>query len=214
MTEQATVAGVQSQSSLGRVVQIIGTVVDCEFPEEHLPEIYDAIVIEGDRGEVTCEVQTQLGNSVIRAVALTSTDGLRRGMGVRSTGGPITVPVGPPTLGRVFDVLGHPIDERGPVEAETFYPIHRPAPAFVRAVLARSGWRWRERLALLLAAGNWARSGFVCDPGLTVAQLAARLPPRIRADLIDPLCVAALNTPVTVASATGSSARNAARMTS
>ena len=80
-------------------------------------------------------------------------------------------------------------------------PPGRPAPAFVRAVLARSGWRWRDRLALLRAAGSWARSGFVCDPGLTVAQLAARLPPRIRADLIDPLCVAALNTPVAVASA-------------
>ncbi|MFN8498817.1 MAG: F0F1 ATP synthase subunit beta [Anaerolineae bacterium] len=131
MTEQATVAGADTQAVLGRVVQIIGTVVDCEFPEEHLPEIYDAIVIQGDRGEVTCEVQTQLGNSVIRAVALTSTDGLRRGMDVRSTGGPILVPVGPPTLGRVFDVLGQPIDERGPVDAETFYPIHRSAPAFV-----------------------------------------------------------------------------------
>ena len=77
----------------------------------------------------------------------------------------------------------------------------RPAPAFTRAVLARSGWRWRERLALLIAAGGWARSGFTCSPDLSVAQLAARLPPRIRADLIDPLCIAALNTPSTRASA-------------
>ena len=80
-------------------------------------------------------------------------------------------------------------------------PPGRAVPAFVRAVLSRSGWRWRERLALLLAAGGWARSGFTCDAGLTVAQLAERLPPRIRADLIDPLCIAALNTPAAVASA-------------
>ncbi|MEO8124196.1 MAG: FAD-dependent oxidoreductase, partial [Burkholderiales bacterium] len=80
-------------------------------------------------------------------------------------------------------------------------PPGRPAPAFVRAVFARSGWRWRDRLALLLAAGGWARSGFACDPRLTVAQLAANLPPSIRADLIDPLCIAALNTPAQVASA-------------
>lgn len=80
-------------------------------------------------------------------------------------------------------------------------PPGRPAPAFVRAVLARSGWRWRERLALLLATSGWARSGFACDPALTVAQLAASLPSRIRADLIEPLCIAALNTPAAVASA-------------
>lgn len=77
----------------------------------------------------------------------------------------------------------------------------RPAPAFVRAVLSRRGWRWRDRLALLLAAGGWARRGFTCEPGLTVAQLAAGLPQRIRADLIDPLCIAALNTPGPAASA-------------
>ena len=80
-------------------------------------------------------------------------------------------------------------------------PAGRPAPAFARAVLARSGWRWRERLALLMAAAGWARSGFACDPALTVAQLTAQLPARIRADLIDPLCIAALNTPAAMASA-------------
>ena len=80
-------------------------------------------------------------------------------------------------------------------------PSGRPAPAFVRGVLSRRGWRWRDRLALLLAARDWARSDFTCKPGLTVAQLAARLPPSIRADLVDPLCIAALNTPAAVASA-------------
>jgi len=80
-------------------------------------------------------------------------------------------------------------------------PAGRPAPAFARAVLARSGWRWRERLALLRAAAGWARRGFACDPGWTVARLAAGLPQRIRADLVDPLCIAALNTPAAMASA-------------
>ena len=116
----------------GRVIQIIGTVVDCEFPEDQLPEIYDAIEVLSDDGRrVVCEVQTHMGNNMVRAVAMTTTDGLRRGMDAEATGEPISVPVGPSTLGRIFDVLGNPIDEKGPVEAETFYSIHRPAPPLV-----------------------------------------------------------------------------------
>ena len=116
----------------GRVIQIIGTVVDCEFPEDQLPEIYDAIEVLSDDGRrVVCEVQTHMGNNMVRAVAMTTTDGLRRGMDAEATGEPISVPVGPSTLGRIFDVLGNPIDEKGPVEAETYYSIHRPAPPLV-----------------------------------------------------------------------------------
>ena len=121
-----------TQGVRGRVVQIIGTVVDCEFPEDQLPEIYDAIeVISDDGRRVVCEVQTHMGNNMVRAVAMTTTDGLRRGMDAEATGAPIRVPVGPSTLGRIFDVLGNPIDEKGPVEAETYYSIHRPAPPLV-----------------------------------------------------------------------------------
>ena len=125
----------QARDVMGKVVQIIGSVVDAEFPEDQLPEIYDAIEIISDDGRrVTCEVQTHLGHNAVRAVSMTTTDGLRRGMDAVATGGPITVPVGPSTLGRVFDVLGAPIDEKGPVEAETFYPIHRPSPPLVDQV--------------------------------------------------------------------------------
>jgi F-type H+-transporting ATPase subunit beta len=116
----------------GRVIQITGPVVDIEFPAGQLPAIYNAVEI--DRGEgaetLVCEVQQHLGNDWVRAVAMTTTDGLARGVAAKDTGAPISVPVGEVTLGRVFDVLGHPIDLKGPVEATTYLPIHRPAPAF------------------------------------------------------------------------------------
>src|SRR3954471_1306205 len=115
----------------GEVIQITGPVVDIAFPAGALPSIYNAVEIERPgQDPLTCEVQQHLGNNWVRAVAMTTTDGLARGVAAHDTGAPISVPVGPPTLGRVFDVLGHAIDEKGPVEATEFYPIHRPAPSF------------------------------------------------------------------------------------
>ena len=115
----------------GRIVQILGGVVDVEFPAENLPEVYEAVnVPRVDQDTLVLEVQKHLGNNWVRCVAMDSTDGLQRGRPAESTGAPITVPVGPETLGRVFDVLGHPVDKLGPVEAQSYYPIHRPAPPF------------------------------------------------------------------------------------
>lgn len=116
----------------GKLLQITGVVIDAEFPSDGLPQIYNALEIS--RGPnvppLVCEVQQQLGDSVVRAVAMSTTDGLVRGMDVVDTGAPITVPVGVGTLGRVFDVQGRTIDGGGPVIAEAMYSIHRPAPSF------------------------------------------------------------------------------------
>jgi F-type H+-transporting ATPase subunit beta len=115
----------------GRVIQITGAVVDIEFPAGQLPAIYNAVEIQREGQEpLTCEVQQHLGNNWVRSVAMTTTDGLPRGGAAIDTGAPITVPVGEVTLGRVFDVLGKPIDGKGPVTATTSLPIHRSAPAF------------------------------------------------------------------------------------
>jgi F-type H+-transporting ATPase subunit beta len=123
----------------GKIVQITGPVVDIEFPPDQLPEIYNAVEVKTEgtlatasigRDSIVLEVQQHLGNDWVRAVAMTSTDGLRRGMDATDTGRPITVPVGPATLGRIFNVIGDPIDEKGPVETDTYYPIHRPSPSF------------------------------------------------------------------------------------
>ena len=116
----------------GRVVQILGGVVDVEFPAEGLPEVYHAIEIPRE-GELPLilEVQKHLGNNWVRCVAMDSTDGLQRGVPAIATGAPIRVPVGPATLGRIFNVLGRPVDGLGEVETDQFYPIHRPAPQFV-----------------------------------------------------------------------------------
>ncbi|NPA93102.1 MAG: F0F1 ATP synthase subunit beta [Chloroflexi bacterium] len=115
----------------GRVVQILGGVVDVEFPAEQLPEIYEAVeVLRDDDQPLVLEVQKHLGNNWVRCVAMGATDGLKRGMTVRATGAPISVPVGENVLGRIFNVLGEPVDEAGPVEAKERYPIHRPAPKF------------------------------------------------------------------------------------
>jgi F-type H+/Na+-transporting ATPase subunit beta len=118
--------------STGKVIQIRGPVVDIEFPAGHLPSIYNAVeIVRGDGVKIVCEVQQHLGNNWVRSVAMTTTDGLARGVDARDTGSPITVPVGQATLGRVFNVLGEPIDEKGPVaEGTERLPIHRPAPAF------------------------------------------------------------------------------------
>jgi F-type H+-transporting ATPase subunit beta len=119
------------RKATGRVVQITGAVVDVEFPADDLPEIYEAIEIERkDLPPLVLEVQKDLGDNWVRCVAMDSTDGLQRGLPVRRTYEPIKVPVGPVTLGRVFNVLGAPVDGKGPVTADLYYPIHRPAPSF------------------------------------------------------------------------------------
>jgi len=118
-------------AATGRVIQITGPVVDIEFPAGALPSILNAVEIQRDgQDPLTCEVQQHLGNNWVRSVAMTTTDGLQRGAEVHDTGAPISVPVGEVTLGRVFDVLGHPIDGKGPVSAAQTLPIHREAPPF------------------------------------------------------------------------------------
>jgi F-type H+/Na+-transporting ATPase subunit beta len=112
----------------GKIVQIIGAVVDMEFPRGAMPKVYDAVTM--DSPKLTFEVQQQLGDGVVRTIAMGSTDGLRRGALVKNSGAPISVPVGQATLGRIMDVLGDPVDEAGPVEAEVRSPIHRKAPAY------------------------------------------------------------------------------------
>ena len=114
--------------STGTTVQIIGAVVDVEFPSDAIPHIYDALII--DEVDITLEVQQQLGDGVVRTIAMGSSEGLQRGMPVSNTGHAIRVPVGEKTLGRIMDVLGNPIDDAGDIGAETSLPIHRPAPVF------------------------------------------------------------------------------------
>jgi F-type H+-transporting ATPase subunit beta len=122
---------VATTPATGRVIQITGPVVDIEFPAGALPAIYNAIEVErADGSVITCEVQQHLGNNWVRSVAMTTTDGLARGAAARDTGDPIAVPVGEVTLGRVFDVLGNPIDGKGDVDRSQTLPIHRDAPAF------------------------------------------------------------------------------------
>src|SRR5436309_12024726 len=117
----------------GNIVQVIGPVVDVEFADgAQLPRIYNALEIEyevnGNPTKLTLEVQQHLGENWVRSIAMSSTEGLKRGMKVNDTGGPITVPVGEGTLGRVFNVTGEPVDNRGPVQFTKRYPIHRKAP--------------------------------------------------------------------------------------
>jgi F-type H+-transporting ATPase subunit beta len=129
-----------AKGTRGEVVQIMGAVVDVAFPPGELPDIFYALEVpredgngSGD-GSLILEVQQHLGDEWLRCIAMGSTDGLRRGMPVIDTGGSISVPVGPETLGRIFNVLGRPIDNAGPVQAEERYPIHRPAPPFSEQV--------------------------------------------------------------------------------
>ena len=112
----------------GKIVQCIGAVIDVEFPRDNMPKIYDALVMDGS--ELTLEVQQQLGDGIVRTICLGSSDGLRRGVTVKNTGHPISVPVGTGTLGRIMDVLGNPIDEAGPVVTDEKWSIHRLAPKF------------------------------------------------------------------------------------
>ncbi len=124
-----------NQTNEGKIVQCIGAVIDIQFPREGMPNIYDALTLVEEANSfaekgLTFEVEQQLGDGVVRTIALGSSDGLRRGMKVKNTGAPISVPVGPATLGRVMDVLGRPIDERGPVKADERRSIHASAPKF------------------------------------------------------------------------------------
>ena len=114
--------------SQGKIVQIIGAVVDVEFPRADVPKVYDALKVDGT--EITLEVQQQLGDGIVRTIALGSTDGLKRNLVARNTGAAISVPVGKQTLGRIMDVLGRPIDEAGPVETKDHWEIHRSAPTY------------------------------------------------------------------------------------
>ncbi len=114
--------------SAGKIVQIIGAVIDVEFPRDSVPKIYDALRIED--AELTMEVQQQLGDGIVRTIAMGSSDGLKRGMAATNTGKAIAVPVGPGTLGRIMNVLGEPIDHRGDIETEERWAIHRPAPSY------------------------------------------------------------------------------------
>jgi F-type H+-transporting ATPase subunit beta len=124
-----------AKGTRGRVVQIMGPVVDVEFPSEELPEIYHSLEIErGNQPPLILEVQTHRGDNWVRTVAMDTTDGLRRGVYAIDTGAPITMPVGEATLGRIFNVVGQPIDGKGPVETDTYYPIHRPPPPFEEQV--------------------------------------------------------------------------------
>jgi len=120
---------VDTASKTGFISQIIGPVLDIEFTGE-LPKIYSALVVGEGENSVTCEVQQLLGNNKVRAVSMTSTDGLKRGATVTDTGAPISVPVGAATLGRIFNVLGVPVDEMGSCDATSTLPIHRAAPSF------------------------------------------------------------------------------------
>ncbi|MCH2539649.1 MAG: F0F1 ATP synthase subunit beta [Anaerolineales bacterium] len=118
-------------TSTGRVAQIQGAVVDCEFPVDNLPEIYEAVEVSSEDGEsLILEVQKHLGDNLVRCVAMDATEGMRRGLPANATGSPISVPVGEGALGRIFNVLGRAIDDGGEVQASEYYPIHRPAPPF------------------------------------------------------------------------------------
>ena len=112
----------------GKVVEIIGAVIDVQFPREAMPNIFDALLIE--EGDLTLEVQQQIGDGIVRTIAMGTTDGLKRGLDVKNTGAPISVPVGDKTLGRIMNVLGQPVDNAGPIKSEKKMPIHRAAPTF------------------------------------------------------------------------------------
>src|SRR6267378_374639 len=148
----------------GKIVQIIGPVLDVQFEEGHLPKIYDALVVKRDDGsDVIAEVQQHLGNNWVRAVSMAATDGLRRGMEAVATGGPITVPVGEETLGRLFNVIGEPIDGKGEVKGDRRDPIHRPPPPFTdqstQAEIFETGMKVIDLICPFLKGGKSAVFG-------------------------------------------------------
>ena len=122
------------QVKIGKVVQCIGAVVDVEFPRDQMPKVFEALIIDDKNSQaeagLTLEVQQQLGDGIVRTIAMGSSDGLARGTAFKSTGSQITVPVGVGTLGRIMDVLGRPIDELGPVDCDERRSIHQKAPSF------------------------------------------------------------------------------------
>src|SRR6478736_7468951 len=119
-----------TQTNIGYVTQIIGPVLDVTFPTGNLPSIYNAVIVKNGDSTIVCEVQQLLGDNKVRAVSMSATDGLKRGVEVVDTGAPISVPVGQPTLGRIFNVLGEPVDNLGDIDRSETLPIHRPAPKF------------------------------------------------------------------------------------
>ena len=130
----------------GKIKQIIGAVVDIEFPVNELPDIYNAVQVKNHDGNVVVmESMQHLGNNVVRCVALSSTDGLQRGMEALDTGSPIRVPVGQATLSRMMDVIGQPIDGKGEIKADKTLPIHRPAPEFVDLQPSTEIWKPASR---------------------------------------------------------------------
>ncbi len=154
----------KSTTGTGEIVQIIGPVLDVRFEEGELPEIYFAVSVKRDDGGVViAEVQQHLGNNWVRAVAMQTTDGLRRGMKVTNTGGPITVPVGKETLGRLFNVVGEPIDGRGPVKGARRDPIHRDPPPFTEqsttAEIFETGMKVIDLICPFLKGGKSAVFG-------------------------------------------------------
>src|ERR1700687_2418622 len=162
----------KAATGIGEIVQIIGPVLDVHFEEGELPEIYHALTVKRDKTEktrdgggelVTAEVQQHLGNNWVRAVAMQSTDGLRRGMKVTNTGGPITVPVGKDTLGRLFNVVGETIDGKGPVDAARRDPIHRAPPTFdeqsTQAEIFETGMKVVDLICPFLKGGKSAVFG-------------------------------------------------------
>ena len=134
----------------GKIVQIIGTVLDVEFPAGYLPNLFDALVINAPQGRILLEVQDHIGNNWVRCLSLSPTEGLARGMEVEDTGAPISVPVGRACLGRLFDVTGTAIDNLGEVKATAYWPIHRPAATGCL----------RLRPSFLSSSGSWAVCGF------------------------------------------------------
>ncbi len=126
----------EPEMSSGQIVQIIGAVIDVEFPRDAVPKVYDALKVT-EKG-LTLEVQQQLGDGVVRTIAMGSSEGISRGLSVDNTNAPVSVPVGVETLGRIMDVLGNPIDERGPIGEKERASIHRKAPAS-QAIIVR-GW--------------------------------------------------------------------------
>src|SRR6478672_10919036 len=174
----------KTAQKIGRVVQVIGSTFDAEFEAGHLPTIYNALRIDaeakGVRIKLTGEVQQHLGGNRIRCVALGSTDGLVRGMKVVDTGSPVQVPVGPETLGRVFNLLGEPIDGRGPVHTKETRPIHRDAPKFAelssKTELFETGIKVIDLLTPLVRGG---KAGLFGGAGLGKTVILQELIARI-----------------------------------
>jgi F-type H+-transporting ATPase subunit beta len=140
-----------TQTNIGYVTQIIGPVLDVTFPSGNLPKIYNAITVENGGNVIVCEVQQLLGDNKVRAVSMSATDGLKRGVEVIDTGAPISVPVGKATLGRIFNILGQPVDELGDVDRTTTLPIHRDAPKFTELETAPAIFETGIKVVDLLA---------------------------------------------------------------